>query len=51
MKKLTLRVDDNLHQELVEWAKRENRSLHAQLLTIVQQALEAEKSAARSESL
>jgi hypothetical protein len=43
MKKLTLRVPDDLQAELAEWAKREHRSVHAQILWIVQQALEAEK--------
>jgi hypothetical protein len=51
MKQFALRLPDALHAELVEWAKRENRSLHAQVLTILQQAVEAEHSVVRSESL
>jgi hypothetical protein len=51
MKKLTLLLPDDLHGELVKWAKEEKRSLHAQLLWIVQQALNTERAATTKESL
>jgi predicted transcriptional regulator len=50
MKKLTLKLDDETHRKLVEWAKRENRSLHGQLLKIVQDAVQAEVQAEKYET-
>jgi hypothetical protein len=43
MKQLALRLPDDLHAELVDWARRDERSLHAQILWILRQALEAER--------
>jgi hypothetical protein len=51
MKQVALRLPDDLHLELVEWAKREKRSLHAQLLWIIQQAVDEERVATAKESL
>jgi hypothetical protein len=42
-KRLTLVMDEELHQKLVAWAKREHRSLHGQLLAILQKAVEEEE--------
>ncbi|WP_189236746.1 FitA-like ribbon-helix-helix domain-containing protein [Planomonospora parontospora] len=41
MKQITLRLPDDLHAQLKELAKHEHRSLHAQVLHIVQQAVPA----------
>ena len=51
MKKMTLLLPEDLHSELVKWAKDEKRSLHAQLLWIVQRAVEDERAAAVKEKL
>jgi hypothetical protein len=42
-KRLTLIIDEELHRRLAAWAKRERRSLHGQLLVILQDAVEAEE--------
>ncbi|MBG0816535.1 Arc family DNA-binding protein [Planomonospora sp. ID82291] len=41
MKQITLRLPDDLHARLKELAEHEYRSLHAQVLHIVQQAVPA----------
>jgi predicted transcriptional regulator len=41
MKQITLRLPDDLHTQLKELAEHEHRSLHAQVLHIVQQAVPA----------
>jgi hypothetical protein len=46
MKHLGLRISDELHAMLVDWARREKRSLHAQVMYLLQQACEAERLAA-----
>jgi hypothetical protein len=51
MKRFELRLPDDLHAELVEWARREKRSLHAQVLLIVQQAVDAEQQSTAKEGL
>lgn len=51
MPKLTLRVSEELNEELAELAKREQRSVHAQILYLLQRALEAERQAALKENL
>jgi hypothetical protein len=51
MKQLRLQLPEELHAGLVEWAKREQRSLHAQLLYLLRQALEAERAVSQRESL
>jgi hypothetical protein len=51
MRQVGLRLPDDLHAEVVEWAKREKRSLHAQLLWIVQHAMDEERAASAKESL
>jgi hypothetical protein len=43
MKYVSLRVPDDLHAELTEWAAHEQRSLHGQILWALQQALAAER--------
>jgi hypothetical protein len=39
MKQLTLRLPDDLHAELVEWARQEERSMHSLILYLLRQAL------------
>lgn len=39
MKQLTLRLDDDLHTLLKEAAKREHRSMHAEIIRLLEQAL------------
>lgn len=39
MKQLTLRLDDDLHALLKEAAKREHRSMHAELIHLLEQAM------------
>jgi hypothetical protein len=51
MKQVGLRLPDDLHAVLVECAKREKRSLHAQLLWIVQRAMDEERATTAKESL
>ncbi|TDC14007.1 FitA-like ribbon-helix-helix domain-containing protein [Actinomadura bangladeshensis] len=41
MKQITLRLPDELHSELKDLATREHRSLHAQVLHMLQSALDA----------
>ena len=41
MKQITLRLPDDLHARLKELAEQEHRSLHAQVLHIVEQAVPA----------
>jgi hypothetical protein len=43
MKQVALRLPDEMHAELVAWANREERSLHAQILYVLRQALEAQR--------
>jgi hypothetical protein len=43
MKYVSLRVPDDLHAELTEWAARDQRSLHGQILWALQQALAADR--------
>ena len=40
MKQLTLRLPDELHQNLKELAEREHRSLHAQIIHIIYKYLD-----------
>jgi hypothetical protein len=42
LNRVVVRLNDDVHQKLVELAKRERRSLHGQLLRIVERALKAE---------
>ncbi|MGW5162957.1 FitA-like ribbon-helix-helix domain-containing protein [Nonomuraea wenchangensis] len=42
MKQITLRLPDDLHARLKELAQHEHRSLHAQVLYIVEQAVPAQ---------
>ena len=42
-KKYTLRIPEGLHAQLEEQAKKERRSLHAQMLVILQEAVERAK--------
>jgi hypothetical protein len=49
MKKLSLRIPDDLHAALAEWAKRDRRSLHAQILWLLQQAAEVDRKVQPSE--
>ncbi|MFF0775163.1 Arc family DNA-binding protein [Nonomuraea wenchangensis] len=44
MKQITLRLPDDLHARLKELAQQEHRSLHAQVLYIVEQAVPAPSS-------
>jgi len=39
MKKLTIRIPDELHTQLVIYAKAQRRSLQAQLITLIEEAL------------
>ncbi len=39
MKQVALRLPDELHQALVEWARQEDRSLHSLILHLVRQAV------------
>jgi hypothetical protein len=49
MKKLSLRIPDDLHAALAEWAKQDRRSLHAQILWLLQQAAEVDRKVQPSE--
>jgi hypothetical protein len=49
MKKLSLRMPDDLHAALAAWAKRDRRSLHAQILWLLQQAPEVDRKVQPSE--
>jgi hypothetical protein len=51
MKQVGLRLPDDLLAVLVEWAKREKRPLHAQLLWIVRHAMDEERAMTAKESL
>jgi hypothetical protein len=51
MIRLNLRLPDDLHAELVEWARREERSLHAQILYLLRQAVETEREVGQRGSL
>lgn len=42
MKRFELRLDDELHTRLVELAEREHRSLHAQIIHLVEQGTREE---------
>ena len=39
---VSLRVPEDLHRQLTEWAEREHRSLHAQVLHTLTESLERE---------
>ena len=39
---VSLRVPEDLHRQLAEWAEREHRSLHAQVLHTLAESLERE---------
>jgi hypothetical protein len=43
MKQLTLRLPDDLHAELVEWAKREERSMHSLILYLLRRDVATER--------
>lgn len=45
MKKITLRLPDDLHQELSVIADHQERSLHGQILFLLRQALQRERDA------
>jgi hypothetical protein len=49
MKKLSLRMHDDLHAALAERAKRDRCSLHAQILWLLQQAAEVDRKVQPSE--
>jgi predicted HicB family RNase H-like nuclease len=38
--RFTLRLPDDLHQELVDWAEREERSLHNLILWLLRQSIQ-----------
>jgi len=40
---VSLRLEPDVHRELAEWAEREHRSLHAQLLHTLLDALEQDR--------
>jgi predicted HicB family RNase H-like nuclease len=40
LKKLTLRMPIELHARLERWAKQERRSLHAQIIKVLEDAME-----------
>jgi predicted HicB family RNase H-like nuclease len=40
LKKLTLRMPIELHARLERWAKQERRSLHAQIIKVLENAVE-----------
>ncbi len=42
MKQQTLRLPDDLHAELAEWAKREERSMHSLILYLLRRDVAAE---------
>jgi hypothetical protein len=44
MKRMALRLPDEMHTALVDWAKRERHSVHAQILWLLQQAIAEERS-------
>jgi predicted HicB family RNase H-like nuclease len=39
MKKLTIRIPDELHEQLLAYAKTQHRSLQAQLIVLIEEAL------------
>jgi hypothetical protein len=43
MKQQTLRLPDDLHAELAEWAKREERSMHSLILYLLRRDVAAEQ--------
>ena len=48
-KKYTLRIPEDLHSKLEEQARKERRSLHQQMLVMLQDALDRAQRAAKSE--
>lgn len=44
MKKITLRVPDDLHKQLVEAAEKNQRSMHGQIVWIIKKSLNKEES-------
>jgi len=38
-KRFVVRIPNELHRDLVEWARDEGRSLHAHILVVLKQAL------------
>jgi len=40
---LTLRLSPDMHERLGEWARAEHRSLHGQVLHVLEEALEQEE--------
>lgn len=47
-KKITIRIPDDLHQRLVETAKSDTRSLNAEIIVLLKEALEARCKSASS---
>lgn len=43
MKKLTIRIPDDVHEQLLAYAKAQHRSLQAQLLVLIEEAIRAIK--------
>lgn len=48
MKKLTIRLSDDLHNQIVALAKDDQRSLNRQVIWIIEHAIEAHKSQNRA---
>lgn len=44
MKKLTIRISDELHDRLVAFAQADHRSVNKQVITIIEGAMRGEKS-------
>lgn len=40
---VSLRLDEDLHRRLMAWAKREDRSLHGQLVNVLRSAIDREE--------
>jgi hypothetical protein len=51
MRRITLRVSDEVHTAFSEWADREQRSLHGQVLWVLQKALEGEQGRLRTKEV
>lgn len=48
-KKYTLRIPEDLHAQLEEQARKERRSLHGQILVMLQDAIEQARKAKKDE--
>jgi len=47
---VSLRLPESIHREVIEWADREHRSLHSQVLHTLLEALERDKAARAASS-